>query len=501
MSKKQAISLEKKLKILAEVNKGRKKMEIASEFGIPPSTLSTIIKNNAAICEAAESGQSGSRKRQRTSTHMDVDEALLRWFTQMRSQSLAVDGPLLMEKAKALSIELGVPDFKFGRWKDRHGIRLRAVCGEAADVDTEAVDNWRLTVLPQLLSPYEEKDIFNADESGLFWRMLPDRTFYFNRKSCTGGKQAKDRITVLLATNMTGTSKLKPLVLGKAKNPRCFRGIKHIPVHYRANKKAWLTGDLWEEWIRKVDKSMRNLGRHILLLIDNCPAHKNVHDLTNVKVQYLPPNTTAVLQPCDQGIIQATKRRYRSRLLKRTLAAYESGMLPEINLREAMDMLSAAWNDVTEETISNCWRHSGIVKNAPPVDNSPNQVDDSSMDNIFDRLRHFMNIPDTVDPEVYLHADDAVAVTGLLSDSEIAAEVHQKKEDDKSDSEDDSPVPVLPSAKDVINQLNEIRIFLQCQDGDITAALHALGVIENYAQKSVIRNSIQTNITDYFQRI
>ena len=102
---------------------------------------------------------------------------------------------------------------------------------------------------------------------------------------------------------MTGTSKLKPLVLGKLKNPRCFRGIKHIPVHYRANKKAWLTGDLWEEWIRKVDKSMRNLGRHILLLIDNCPAHKNVHDLTNVKVQYLPPNTTTVLQPCDQGII------------------------------------------------------------------------------------------------------------------------------------------------------------------------------------------------------
>ena len=42
---------------------------------------------------------------------MDVDEALLRWFTQVRSQSLAVDGPLLMEKAKALSIELGVPDF------------------------------------------------------------------------------------------------------------------------------------------------------------------------------------------------------------------------------------------------------------------------------------------------------------------------------------------------------------------------------------------------------
>jgi len=81
-----------------------------------------------------------------------------------------------------------------------------------------------------------------------------------------------------------------------------------------------------------------------------------VQDLTNVKVQFIPPNTTAVLQPCDQGIIQATKQRYRSCLLKRTLAAYESGMLPEINLREALYMLIAAWNDITEKTISNCSR-------------------------------------------------------------------------------------------------------------------------------------------------
>ena len=66
--------------------------------------------------------------------------------------------------------------------------------------------------LPVLCDGYEAKDIFNADVTGMFFRAMPTVT---KGDSCNGGKNAKDRITVLLAASATG-EKLKPLVIGKS---------------------------------------------------------------------------------------------------------------------------------------------------------------------------------------------------------------------------------------------------------------------------------------------
>ena len=55
-------------------------------------------------------------------------------------------------------------------------------------------------------------------------------------KKCLGGKYGKERITITVGANMSRTEKLKLLVIGKAKKPRCFKGIKSLPVDYRSNK-------------------------------------------------------------------------------------------------------------------------------------------------------------------------------------------------------------------------------------------------------------------------
>jgi hypothetical protein len=135
-----------------------------------------------------------------------------------------------------------------------------------------------------------------------------------------------------------------------------------------------MTGKIWGEWVHQIDSRMRSLGRHIALIIDNCAAHVEVTGLTNIKIINLPPNTTTSLQPCDQGIIQAFKKRYRSRLLKQTLAAYEAQMEPELNLRQAIDILNNAWNEVTFNTIANCWRHAGFVRSADAVNEQEAEI-------------------------------------------------------------------------------------------------------------------------------
>ncbi|CAI6357775.1 unnamed protein product [Macrosiphum euphorbiae] len=115
---------------------------------------------------------------------------------------------------------------------------------------------------------------------------------------------------------MSGTEKLKLFVIGKAKKPRCFKGIKSLPVDYRSNKKAWMTSSLFSEWLLNFDRKMKLENRKVLLFIDNCTAHNHDIELSSIKVHFLPPNTTPILQPMDQGVIQNFKMFYRKEIIR-----------------------------------------------------------------------------------------------------------------------------------------------------------------------------------------
>jgi hypothetical protein len=53
------------------------------------------------------------------------------------------------------------------------------------------MDQWVSSSLPILLQGYEPKNVFNADETGLFFKLLPDKTLEFTKESCHGGKHSK----------------------------------------------------------------------------------------------------------------------------------------------------------------------------------------------------------------------------------------------------------------------------------------------------------------------
>ena len=88
---------------------------------------------------------------------------------------------------------------------------------------------------------------------------------------------------------------------------RCFKNVKQLPCRYRAQKKSWMAGVLFEEWVRKLDSSFRPQSKKVALLIDSCPAHPKIKNLMKINLIFLPPNTTSVLQPMDQGVIRSLK--------------------------------------------------------------------------------------------------------------------------------------------------------------------------------------------------
>ena len=92
----------------------------------------------------------------------------------MRTNNVPVSGSLLLAKADALAAALGDTSFKattgfIDRWKTRHGIIFKKVCGEERDVLPHDAENWLSITLPELLGRFLPEDVYNLDETGLFY--------------------------------------------------------------------------------------------------------------------------------------------------------------------------------------------------------------------------------------------------------------------------------------------------------------------------------------------
>lgn len=380
--KRKVLTLEQRVDVLSQFDKGQSCRSIASKLDVGKTQIQSIISNRDSIMVQWKDGSRGAARKYLTakrSAYTDLNNLVWEWFYMARSKQIPVSGKLLQEKALMLSVEMGHDNFTasngwLGSFKKTYNIKTSALSGEAASVSEEAVTDWTHR-LPALCDGYSPSDVFNADETGLFFRSVPERSLVKKGESCKGGKKSKNRITVLLACSATG-EKLKPVVIGHSSNPRCFRGLdRHcIPATYFANKKAWMTGDIFRQWLHQLNNSMVHQGRHILMFVDNCSAHPDVQ-LSHVKLTFLPPNTTSRLQPCDAGIIRAVKANYRKRLLRHLLLKMDEAhsvtdLVKEVTLLDAILWMRNAWDATSSTTIQKCFANCGFNTglSTPPAD-------------------------------------------------------------------------------------------------------------------------------------
>ncbi len=130
--------------------------------------------------------------------YSDVNNICWEWHQQLRAKNIPVSGPLLLNKAKQIADALGHPEFAASNgwlhsFKKRHDISWRKLSGEAASTDLDAVNNW-LSTVPFICSGYKKEDIFNADETGVFFQALPNRSLVGRLEEAKGGKLSKNRL-------------------------------------------------------------------------------------------------------------------------------------------------------------------------------------------------------------------------------------------------------------------------------------------------------------------
>lgn len=336
----------------------------------------------------------------------ELDKRLKNYLDAVDSKNGIINDSIIHKKIKEFAVQLNVKEFKnskgwLQKFKKRNSFQLKKLYGETCEVNETDLLPF-LKVFQEKSKIYSLDHIYNMDETGLFYKLIPSKTV--TKKIRKGHKLIKDRFSVSLCSNFTGSHKCKPLIIGKFAKPRCFKDFdldKH--VCYENSARAWMTSDIFKKWLRKLNADFKKTDKKILLLLDNCPAH-TIGDMfcSHIELLFLPKNTTGILQPMDRGIIKNFKAAFNNYKMsniiekmedcdKTVFEAYKS-----INLKDAIIFTVLAWESVKNDTIYNCFKH--LIKgenynNIETTDVHPTVVDNFIKD---------AKIPDPLDKEEFL---------------------------------------------------------------------------------------------------
>ncbi|XP_054423822.1 tigger transposable element-derived protein 1-like [Pteronotus mesoamericanus] len=388
---RKSITLHVKLEVLRRFEEGEKLTQIARALGLATSTVASIRVNKDKIWANSQAATPVSAKqltRCRGVVMGHMERLLSLWIEEQKRHNLPVSTLLIQDKARQLFAQLqheqgdgaqaetfGASNGWFARFKARHNVLLT---DEPAVADAQAA-----ACYPPLLRAileegrYSPRQVFNVDETGLFWKRLPDRMLLALEGAAgpgPGPKAPKDHLTLLLGANAAGDFKLKPLLVYPSENPRALKGCSKasLPVVWRSNRNDWLTPSIFQEWFTgcfcpAVERycTSHGLPHRALLLLDSAPCHPaHLGSLSaHVRVEFLPKNTSTLIQPMNQGIIAAFKAHYLRRTLSQLVQKKAGRDRPSMRefwrsytVMAAVDNIAQAWAELQPATMNSAWR-------------------------------------------------------------------------------------------------------------------------------------------------
>ncbi|KFD63340.1 hypothetical protein M514_07271 [Trichuris suis] len=289
-----------------------------------------------------------------------VDQAVYLWFMQKRSIGQPISGPLLCEKALDFSIKLGgSSNFRAStgwlqKFKKRHWIREIEIHGEKLSASESSASKFQDEMKSYLEQQgYKDEFIYNADETGLYWKSLPRRSLASRAEDAAPGhKVSKERVTIMICANASGTHRIPLLLIGKSKKPRSFKNTRNLPVVYSSQRKAWMNSEIFIDWFKKtfipeVKKYQDSVGQtgKVLLLIDNAPSHPCTESLSKidetVEARFLPPNSA---NPADGS--------GRDKSVQSIIDVYS-----KTTLKDCCYMIAGSWSSVRQSTLRSSWNN------------------------------------------------------------------------------------------------------------------------------------------------
>ncbi|XP_069168900.1 tigger transposable element-derived protein 7-like [Procambarus clarkii] len=440
--KRKYLSIDQKIDLIEKAERGYSVTRLAQEFNIGKATVCDIKKQKDNIRKFVAQSQThaiGNRKTLKPAKYTDLDSAVFKWFTQHRAKGIAVSVDSIRNAAERLAEKLNIDNFK-------------------------ASTGWLFQV-------------YNADEIGFNWKCLQRNTLASRlEESIPGRKVSKERISALLCGNADGSHLTKCAIVGKSANPRALKNcMNRLPVVYYNTKNAWFTQIIFEDWfqnhfckeVRKHqinERGIRPADVKAMLLVDNAPAHP-IAKLTSpdgkITCMALPPNTTSLIQPMDQGVIYALKRLYKRAM---------NVEIMEVLLSQEDERLNK--DTRASRTLENFKKYS--IKDAI-YNEDEDDYDFEGFDNaIFETLRDAgeedLQLSDVTE---WLDNDADDPGYGELTDDEIIQCVTGNADEDAEEEEDTCSVLPIPYAASLQN-LNQLLDMVAVTDDEDVADYYLL---------------------------
>ena len=219
-----------------------------------------------------------------------------------------------------------------------------------------------------------------------------------------------------------------------------------------------MTRKIFDVVLSSLNRRLVSQKRSILLVLDNAGCHPKDGEYSNIKLPFLPPNTTAQLQPLDLGIIQNFKIHYKRRLLQYVLARIEesesaSEVVKSVNVLTAIRWVAQAWKEVKSETIQKCFRNAGILDNDMEVSQIPDNDDlyeDIDQAQVLQELILETNLESACYMEEYVQSEDSLPICHEYDDekwddqfmSRLASESATEEPTEPGEDDEDHDVEV-----------------------------------------------------------
>ncbi|NXE57139.1 TIGD5 protein, partial [Casuarius casuarius] len=229
---------------------------------------------------------------------------------------------------------------------------------------------------------YGDEQIYNANVTGLYWKLLPGQR---RRRPAP-----RERVTVLLAANLTGSHKLKPLVVGGLRDPPSLRHHNQdkFPACYRYSPQARLGLALLRAWFFEdfVPGVKRYLRRSCLqqkaVLLLSCPPPPSGAGPEETPPLQTPDGAIRALflskgaagsgaaggggripAPLEQGVVAAFKQLYKRELLRLAVSCAAGGsgggspmdFVRSFLLKDMLYLAGLSWDLIPPGSIEKCW--------------------------------------------------------------------------------------------------------------------------------------------------
>ncbi|NXY15961.1 TIGD5 protein, partial [Atrichornis clamosus] len=520
MSLRRAYSIKDKLQAIERVKKGERQASVCRAFGVPGGTLRGWLKDEAKLRWFLEQlgGEVGTqRKKMRLANEEEIDRAVYAWFLALRQHGVPLSGPLIQAQAEAFARQIYGPEctFKashgwFWRWQKRHGISSQRIYGEGGlPAEPERAPAARAEVLPDA-GGYGDEQIYNANITRLFWKLLPGG-ITARRRPARG-----ERVTVLLAANLTGSHKLKPLVVGGLRDPASLRhhNQEKFPASYRYNPEARLAPALlrawfFEDFVPGVKRYLRRscLQQKAVLLLSSAPSRSGSGAEDSPPLQTPDGSIRALFlskgpsgsgsagaggripAPLEQGVVSAFKQLYKRELLRLAVSCSGPGgpadFVRSFLLKDMLYLAGLSWDLIPPRSIEKCWllglRAAFEPQPGEEEHGDPPRGEEGGGDSkVFSDLTHLAALafkrlaPEEVSD--WLHLDDAAPGTEEDDDGEEDAEEEGAEGCGAAEEEEEEEEaaggkrggeggdPLLPTAREAIQGLETALRWLEGQD-------------------------------------